>query len=218
MRGSSRMVVFDMDNTLLQERFIDVCAERFNFMQALVLIRQIDKDPVSITRRIASFLKGITRDDLIRTANSIPLIDDAVEVVKELKKRSNVIGIISDSYHLITRLIADKINADFSMSNELQIESGRVTGEVLIPSYFHYSHESSCKHQVCKTNALRFITKHHGLKMDDCVYIGDSESDICAVQHAGLGISFCSADERLRGVANRRIEKRAFEELLQFID
>ncbi len=53
----NKMVVFDMDNTILRGRFIDDCAERFNFKQALNLLRQIDHDPVSLTIRIASFLK-----------------------------------------------------------------------------------------------------------------------------------------------------------------
>lgn len=215
---SGRMVVFDMDNTLLQERFIDVCAERFKFKQALVLIRQIDNDPVSITRRIACFLKGLSKKELLETLESIPLIEDSLAVIEELRRRSKIIGIISDSYQLVTQLIAEKINADFYLANELQIELGKVTGQILIPSYFHYSEESTCKHQVCKTNALRFITKKYGLKLEDCVYVGDSASDICVVQHAGLGVSFCTKDETLKGIANRSIEKKAFGELLQFIE
>ena len=217
-RFAGRMVVFDMDNTLLQERFIDVCAERFRFTQALVLIRQIDKDPVSITRRIAHFLKDIPQSELLDTLDNIPLVEDSLAVIKELKRRSNIIGIISDSYQLITQIVAEKIGADFYLANELEIDFGQVTGQVLIPAYFHYSDESTCKHQVCKTNALRYIAKKYGMELEDCVYVGDSASDICAVQHAGLGVSFCSNNEQLRVVANRSIEKKAFSELLEFLD
>jgi glucosyl-3-phosphoglycerate synthase len=216
-RFRGRMVVFDMDNTLLQDRFIDVCAERFRFTQALVLIRQIDKDPVSITRRIAYFLKDIPQSELLATLDSIPLVEDSLAVIKELKRRSNIIGIISDSYQLITQIVAEKVDADFYLANELEIDFGQVTGQVLIPSYFHYSDESTCKHQVCKTNALRYIAKKYGMELEDCVYVGDSANDICAVQHAGLGISFCSNNEQLRVVAKRSIEKRAFSELLEFL-
>jgi len=216
-RFRGRMVVFDMDNTLLQDRFIDVCAERFRFTQALVLIRQIDKDPVSITRRIAYFLKDIPQSELLATLDSIPLVEDSLAVIKELKRRSNIIGIISDSYQLITQIVAEKVDADFYLANELEIDFGQVTGQVLIPSYFHYSGESTCKHQVCKTNALRYIAKKYGMELEDCVYVGDSANDICAVQHAGLGISFCSNNEQLRVVAKRSIEKRAFSELLEFL-
>ena len=215
---SGRMVVFDMDNTLLQDRFIDVCAERFKFKQALVLIRQIDNDPVSITKRIAYFLRGLTKIELVETLESIPLIEDSLSVIEELRRKSNIVGIISDSYQLITQLIAEKINADFYLANELELELGRVTGQILIPSYFHYSEESTCKHQVCKTNALRYITRRYGIRMEDCVYVGDSANDICVVQHAGLGVSFCTKDEALKGVAKRSIEKKAFGELLQFIE
>src|SRR5688572_20792977 len=118
-----KMIVFDMDNTLLQNRFIDSCAERFNFVQALSLIRQIDKDPVSLTKRIASFLRGRQKTELLNIGDSIPIVEDVYEVIMELKKRSYVVGIISDCYQVITQLVAKKVNADFELANELQFIS-----------------------------------------------------------------------------------------------
>ena len=213
---TKKMVVFDMDNTLLRGRFIDTCSQQYNFTQALGLLRQIDHDPVSLTVRIASFLKDRSKSELIDIAEEIPMVDDIVTVVNELKKRSFIIGIISDSYQLITDHFAKKLGADFSMGNELQYEGEILTGHVLIPSYFHYSEQSTCKHQVCKTNALRYITNKHRVKLDDCVVVGDSENDICMIKHAGLGVAFCTTSELLRNVAARHIEQNAFGELLKF--
>src|SRR6187455_1400395 len=101
----NKLVVFDVDNTLLQGRFIDECSERFNFKQALNLLRQIDHDPVSQARRIASFLKGQKKNLLLEVARSIPLIEDVTDVVAELKRRSYKVGIISDSYQVVTKLV-----------------------------------------------------------------------------------------------------------------
>jgi glucosyl-3-phosphoglycerate synthase len=211
-----KMVVFDMDNTLLQNRFIEACAEKFNFKQALSLLRQIDHDQVSLTQRIAYFLKGKKRSELLSIADDIPLVPDIHEVIRQLRDRSYIIGIISDSYHVITEKVAKMIKADFELANELQFVGDHVTGEVLIPSYFHYSGESSCKHQVCKTNALRFICRTYSTQLENCIVVGDSDNDACMLKHAGLGVAFCTTSELLKSVAKKHIEKRAFSDLLTY--
>lgn len=218
MVGASRnrkMVVFDMDNTLLTERFIEKCAETFNFKQALSLLRNIDRDPLSLTNRVARFLKDRTHAELVDVAAGIKLVNDTIEVIQELKKRGYVTGIISDSYQVITHFIATRIMADFSLANELLFLNERSTGHVRIPSYFYHSHESTCQHLVCKTNALRHICKYYDMEPAECIVVGDSDSDACMVSHAGLGISFCSTSELLKKAAQRHISKMSFSELLE---
>lgn len=210
------MVVFDMDNTLLQRRFIDTCAEQFNFSQALNLLRSIDKNQISLTVRIASFLHGKKKSELIDVVEQIPLVDDCVKVIAELKQRGYRIGILSDSYQVITDHMAKKIGADFSFANELQFSNETSTGEVLIPSLFHYSDTSLCRHQICKTNALLHACHKYNLKMKDCTVIGDSDSDVCMVRHAGQGVALGSASGELVEVASRHISDRRFADLLNF--
>jgi len=211
-----KMVVFDMDNTLLQNRFIEVCAEEFKFKQALSLLRQIDFDQTSLTQRIASFLKGKKRSELLHIASSIPLVPDIHEVIVRLRERSYIIGIISDSYQVITEMVAKKIDADFELANELQFVGDHSTGEVLIPSYFHYSPYSSCKHQVCKTNALRFICRTYNVRLKDCLVVGDSDNDACMLAHAGMSVAFCTTSELLKSIAKKHIVKCSFSELLMY--
>ena len=218
MKHLRKMVVFDMDNTLLLNRFIDVSAAEFNFKQALGLLRQIDSDPVSLTVRIAALLKGKKKSELLAIASTIPLVNDIADVVQALKKKGFVVGIISDSYQLITQYIAEKINADFWMGNELQYNGEELTGDVLIPSYFHYSEESTCKHQVCKTNALRYIARKYGVDLANCIVVGDSENDVCIVSHAGLGVAFCTTNQLLRKVAHEQINNKTFSPLLDYAD
>lgn len=215
-RHRNKMVVFDLDNTLLEDRFIEVCSRHYNFRQALALVRQIDNDAVSLTRRIASFLRDRTKKELLELADSIALVPDTLDVVRELKKRSYHIGIISDSYQFVTQLVAKKIGADFELANELVFIAGSATGEVLVPSYFHYNNDSSCKHQVCKTNALRHICRQYQVKFEDCIVVGDDGSNTCMISHAGLGVSFCTTDELLKSVAQKHIEEKSFSELLKY--
>jgi glucosyl-3-phosphoglycerate synthase len=213
---ANKIVAFDMDNTLLQKRFIDRCAEEYNFTQALALLRHLNNDPITLTIKIAAFLKDKTTSELINIAASIPLVEDTQEVVAALKKRNYIIGIISDSYQLIAQHVAQKIGADFWLANELQAEFGRVTGEVLIPSYFLHCDESGCNHQVCKTNALRHICKKYNSSFENCIVVGDSDNDICMVSHAGTGVAFCSTSELLNNAAARRIDQRSFKSILEY--
>lgn len=205
-----------MDNTLLQKRFIDRCAEEYNFTQALALLRHLNNDPITLAIKIATFLKDKTTAELISIASGIPLVDDACEVVAALKQRNYIIGIISDSYQLIAQHVAQQIGADFWLANELQSEFGRVTGEVLIPSYFLHSEDSGCSHQVCKTNALRHICKKYDSSFENCIVVGDSDNDICMVSHAGTGVAFCSTSELLNRAATRRIDQRSFKSILDY--
>lgn len=205
-----------MDNTLLEGRFIDKCAEAFNFKQAMSLVRQIDKDAISRTQRIARFLQGRQKAELLEIANNISLVPGTEDVVGILKQRSYLVGIISDSYNLVTRLVAKKIGADFELSNELVVSDGIISGEVLIPAFFHYSNSSVCKHQVCKTNALLHICKMYQLKPENCMAIGDSENDICMLQNAGMSIAFRTTSEFVERAAQKQIEERSFRELLDY--
>ncbi|MGB8192545.1 MAG: HAD family hydrolase, partial [Chitinophagaceae bacterium] len=143
-----KMVVFDMDNTLLQGRFIDSCAKKYNFRQALALLRNIDTNSISLTKRIGSFLKDKPVQELVRIADEMPLINDVSDVMKELKQRNYIVGIISDSYELITNHIAKKTGADFSISYGLANNDDLATGEVHIPSCFYFNENSSCEHPI----------------------------------------------------------------------
>ena len=131
-----KMVVFDMDNALLQGRFIDICAKKYNFKQALDLLRNIDKNSISFTKRVASFLQGKAIQELTKIADDIPLTKDITEVAKELKERGYVIGIITDGYQVIASRVGNAIGADWCLSYELDHIGGVATGQVRIPSIF----------------------------------------------------------------------------------
>jgi len=210
------MVVFDLDDTLLQRRFIDVCAERFNFSQALKLLRQLDHDSLTLTKRIAAFLKGKALTELTEIADSIPLVEDVAHVIEELKRRNYVVGIISDSYQVVADRISETIGADFCLANELQFEGRVLTGEVLIPSFFHYSADSKCRHQVCKTNALQFAARKFGVDLANCIVVGDGENDICMIRNSGVGIAFCTTSQLLSSAAKQQIRERSFRKLLEY--
>jgi len=210
----SKLIAFDMDDTLLQGRFIDACAQAFDFKGDLMEIRSIESNEVIITKRIATLLKGISINELIEVADSIPIVPDAKEVIAELKERGYISGIISDSYDCITNHIKNKLGMSFSLSNELEFSKSVCTGEVKLPSFLFSSSKSICKHVLCKTNALLSILDKYEIQKENCIAIGDSINDLCMVKEAGLGIAFCSHNELLNHHADIKITEKRFENLL----
>lgn len=211
----NKIVIFDMDNTILKGRFIDACAEKMNFRHALSLLRQIDKVPVSLTRRIAQFLAGKKKSYLIEIAAGIPLIEDVAEVSKKLRERGYRVGIVSDSYQFVTDYIGEIIHADFTIANDLLFRDDITTGEVNIHPSFFPTNESLCAHQVCKLNVMQYLCKQYGSELKSCIAIGDSENDHCMVQYAGFGMSFCTSNIALKQAANAHIESHSFADILR---
>jgi phosphoserine phosphatase SerB len=213
---NKKMVLLDMDDTILQGRFINFCAEKFGFVERLEKLRLYETDPIILSKQIALLLKGISISSLLEVAGNIPMVKDIKDVVKELKKRGYVVGIISDSYQVVTNFIKNKIDADLAMANQLEYFEGKATGEIKIPSWFFRRKNSICNHTSCKTNAMLHVCSQYQLTPDECVVVGDSANDRCIIRHAGTGIAFCTKDELLRLVADRNINTPSFAELLHY--
>lgn len=210
----NKLIVFDMDNTLLRGRFIDTCANTFGFTNKLMEIRLSETDGISRTKQIATLLNEKSFADLISVADHIPIVEGTKEIISELKKRGYIVGIISDSYDCITEHIKNKLDMDFSLSNELEFSKSICTGEVKIPSFFFSNSNSLCKHTFCKTNALLSLLNKCNIKKENCIAIGDSQNDLCMIKEAGIGIAFCSDDELLKHHADVIISTTNFSELL----
>ncbi|HEX9917335.1 MAG TPA: HAD-IB family phosphatase [candidate division Zixibacteria bacterium] len=211
-----KMVIFDMDNTVLDGRFIDKVALTFGFQEQLLDIITKNQEPYLRTKLIAKLFKGLNISQLLSVTDDIPIVSDTIEVVKELKKRSYIVGIISDSYDCIAAHIKNKVGADFSLANELEFSQGIATGEVKIPSFFMKQDKSICNHSFCKSNALFQVAEQYGIELSNIIAVGDSESDICVVKYAGIGVAFCSSNSILNAIADQRIETRSFKQILDF--
>ncbi|MFN8253218.1 MAG: HAD-IB family phosphatase [Ferruginibacter sp.] len=212
--GIKKLVVFDMDHTLLRGSYIDTLAEQFSFSGELNKLRSEESDAAALTKKIARLLKGLGLGDLLRAIAAVPVVEDAALVIRELKRKGNIVGIISDSYQTITDYVKNKINADFSIGNRLEFAEGKATGEVIIPSWF-YAHDTPlCSHAICKTNVLLHIARRFNISMSNCITVGDGYNDTCMLRHAGMGVAFCTAKQPVREAADMVIETPSFMPLL----
>ncbi len=214
LSGFHKMVAFDMDDTIWRGRFIDECAKTFGFTAKLEDLRFAEKDSIILTKRIGLLLKGRTMDELLNVASQIELISDIKEVITVLKQKGYIIGIISNSYTLITNYLKQNIGADFTYANHLEFFDGKVTGEVNLPSTFFGSPESICGHAYCKTNALQHACEKFNVQFKNCIAVGDSVDDRCIIGRAGKGVAFCTKDELLETIADKSIHEPSFKSLL----
>jgi phosphoserine phosphatase len=216
VKEGAKLVVFDLDSAFLKERFIDVCARQFNFYQALTLLRQIDKDAVSLSRRTASFLTGKNIHQLYDIASGIPMIDELDVVVEELKERGCIIGIMSESYRQVVEFIGKKIKPDFCLGYELNMQGDYITGELLIPPYLLHTDKSSCWHRSCKTNGLRFVCEKYSIPLEHTIVVGDLENEACLLRHAGMHVSISTCNGLYSEVAKRQLAEKSLRELLTY--
>lgn len=211
-----RMAIFDMDDTILKGRFIEACANKFGFTAKLHDLREEETDPMILSKRIGLLLKGRTIDELLDVIHNISMVDDIKEVVAGLKQKGYQVGIISNSYTLITNYVVKNIGADFSYGLQLEIIEGKATGEVNMPSYFFASPDSICGHPYCKTNAMQYACDKFNVQFRNCIVVGDSKDDRCMVGHAGKGFAFCTKDELLKKMASNEIKEPSFRSLLEY--
>lgn len=215
--GLKKMLIFDMDNTILQKSFISVLADKFGFKDQLLTIVSENSNPYTRTKLIARLVKGLSIRQILDTADSIPLSEGFDPVVSTFRENGYVCGIISDSYDVVTNHLVNRYNLDFSIANELEFSGGIATGEVKVPSVFVKNRESRCNHDFCKSNAMREVAKRYNIDLMNIIAIGDSEPDICMIKQSGIGIAFCSSNETLNLVANKTISERSFSSLVEFL-
>ncbi len=214
LSGYHKLIVFDLDDTIFNGRFIDKCAEAFGFTRELEDVRFNEKDPVILTKRIGLLLKGKTMDELLNIVSGIEIIKDIRPVVEALKEKQYLVGIISHSYMLIANYVRQNIGGDFAYANQLDFYRGKATGEVNMPSYFFASPESICGHSYCKTNALQYACDKYNVLLKNCIVVGGDKDDRCILAHAGKGVAFCTEDELLEKIAYITIREKSFEPLL----
>lgn len=213
----TRLVALDMDNTILQGRFIDTAAAHLGKTEELSSIRNTVSDPTLRTQRIAGMLRGVPLGTLREIAGSIPMVHDVRAVVTQLKEYGCAVGIISDSYDLVTEALGQVLDLDFTRSYRLESDGSAATGGVVIPDYFKKRKAPLCEHGFCKSNVIHALSEEYGVARQQIFAMGDSENDICMVRYAGTGVAFCSDDEHLKAAAEHVITTRSFAQLLDLV-
>lgn len=190
--GKFKLVAFDMDGTLLKRRTIFVFAERFGFTKDLLRIINNDgKKSYLKSIEIAKYLKGINGEELIDIFRSIPIQNHVETVIEELKKRRIKIALITNSYQFVADDLKERLGIDYAFANNLIIDKGIVTGELILNNKDLSENFNGCKiHSICKGCVLEALCKKLEITLDEAIVVGDGIVDTCMIKKAGLGIAF----------------------------
>lgn len=212
-----KLVVFDMDGTLIQGRLIEVISKKTKLTERVTKI-QSDSSLLGFqkTQIIASLLKGVKEREIVDSINSIPIMHNADKIVTWFKKNGYKAGIITDSYSIAAQVIAKKLELDFCSANELIIKDGVVTGEIVMPLGWEKI-SCPCKISICKRYHLNHYADKYGVQIKDTIAIGDTRGDICMIKQAGLGIAFMPKDQDIIKQSKNIIRNPDLIEVLNYM-
>ena len=148
---------------------------------------------------------------------SIPLTKNCERTIAELKDRGYKIGIISDSYTIAAGFVADRLNLDFIMANKLQIFNGKITGKVDMPLGWDRI-GCYCKISVCKRYHLEESAHQFCVPIENTLAVGDTKSDICMIQRAGVGVAFMPKDEEIKKASDKVVSEPDLFKVLNYVN
>lgn len=183
-RRNRRLVVFDMDSTLIDAEVIDELAVEAGVGDQVAAITEAamqgELDFKQSFERRLSLLKGLDATVLQSVAERLRLSEGAEHLIATLKKLGYKTAIISGGFSFFGDYLQNILGVDYVYANQLDIEDGRVTGRV--------------KGEVIdgqrKAQLLRELTAREGLMLQQVIAVGDGANDLPMLDIAGLGIAF----------------------------
>jgi phosphoserine phosphatase len=183
-RRNRRLVVFDMDSTLIDAEVIDELAieagvgEQVAAITEAAMQGEIDFKQ-SFTQRMA-LLKGLDISVLQSVAERLRLNEGAEHLISTLKKLGYKTAIVSGGFTFFGEYLQQRLGVDYVYANQLDIEDGLVTGQV----------SGDIIDGQRKAELLREIAEKEGLKLQQVIAVGDGANDLPMLGIAGLGIAF----------------------------
>ena len=209
-RRNRRLVVFDMDSTLIQVEVIDELAKiagvgaQVSAITEAAMRGELDFKQ-SLTQRVA-LLRGLDERVLAELAARLPLMEGAERVAHTLKRLGYTIGIISGGFDYFGHHLQQKLGFDYVFANRLEIEEGRLTGRV----------EGEIIDGAKKAVLLGEIATMEKLSLEQTIAVGDGANDIPMLSMAGMGVAF-HAKPIVREKAGRAISNLGLDGLLFLI-
>ena len=207
----AKLIVFDMDSTLIDAETIDELAraagvvEKVSDITNRAMCGELDYGK-ALAERVA-LLKGLSMDAAIQASDAMPWMDGAHELVSHVKKLGYKTAMISGGFTISAERIGNELGMDYIMSNELEVADGVLTGNVGGP----------LTRQDGKADAFVEIAKNEGVLPEDCIVIGDGANDICLFKKAGFGIAF-NAKPILKEHADASIDGKDLQKIIPLID
>jgi phosphoserine phosphatase len=183
-RRAQRLVVMDVDSTVIQDEVIELfaghagCEEKVAEITTAAMRGELDFEQ-SLHARVA-LLAGLDESVVDKVRSQVRLTRGARTLIRTLKRLGYQVGVVSGGFTQVTDDLREKLGLDFAAANTLEIVdgtlTGRVTGEVV--------------DRAGKARLLRRFAQEAGVPLSQTVAIGDGANDLDMLNAAGLGVAF----------------------------
>jgi phosphoserine phosphatase len=183
-RKAKRLIVMDVDSTLIQGEVIELlaehagCADKVAEITAAAMRGELDFEG-ALRERVA-LLAGIDAGAIDDVRRSVELASGARTFVRTLKRLDYRFAIVSGGFTQVTDSLVAELGIDYAAANTLEIANGKLTGRLTGPII----------DRAAKAAALRRFAADARVPVSQTVAIGDGANDLDMIQAAGLGIAF----------------------------
>lgn len=209
-RYNKRLIVFDMDSTLIQAEVIDEMAESMGVGDKVKGITEramngeLDFDE-ALKERVA-LLKGMPRKNLEEIMGRLPLTDGALALIQTVKKLGYKTAIVSGGFSYFVETLRERLGMDYAFANELEwngdVLAGTVRGTVINAQK--------------KAELLDVLAKKERIHLEQVVAVGDGANDLPMLAKAGLGIAF-HAKEKVKKEARHQLSHNSMTSILYLL-
>ena len=184
LRSAKRLVMLDMDSTLIVQEVIDLLAAKAGVAGEVSAITQKamagEMDFAQSLQARVSLLAGLNESMLSEVRGEITLTQGAEKLIQTLHLKGHKVGVVSGGFIDVIEPILKELKIDFYRANKLQILNGKLTGKL----------EGEIIDRAAKLKALVEFAKNEGVQMSQTVAIGDGANDLDMIESAGLGVAF----------------------------
>lgn len=184
IRRAKRLIVMDVDSTLVQGEVIEMLAEHAGVLDQVTKVTTAamngDLDFAQSLRARVRLLAGLDAAVLDNVRAAVTLTPGARTLVRTLKRLDYRFAIVSGGFTQITDDLVARLGIDYAAANTLEVVDGRLTGELVGPVLDRPG----------KAAALRRFAAEAGVPLSQTVAVGDGANDLDMIAAAGLGIAF----------------------------
>jgi phosphoserine phosphatase len=183
-RRALRLIVMDVDSTLIRDEVIDLLAARAGRADEVAKVTSAamrgELDFGASLRERVSLLAGLDASVLASVRDSLRLTAGARTLISTLSGLGYKFGLVSGGFTEVIGPLAAGLGIGYVAANSLEIVSGKLTGRVAGPVL----------DRAGKASALRRFAAEAGVPLSQTVAVGDGANDLDMISAAGLGIAF----------------------------
>ncbi|MFG1998424.1 phosphoserine phosphatase SerB [Spirillospora sp. NPDC048911] len=183
-RRAKRLIVMDVDSTLIQGEVIELLAEHAGCLPEVAKVTEAamrgELDFEGSLRERVALLAGLDASAIDAVRDKVELAAGARTLVRTLKRLDYKFAIVSGGFTQVTDALVADLGIDYSAANTLEIVNGKLTGGVVGPVI----------DRAGKATALEQFSREAGIPINQTVAIGDGANDLDMLQAAGLGIAY----------------------------